>query len=289
MKPASESTLINDSATDLGAAGFGLMFYNARWVDPVTGRFVQADSIIAYVTDPQSWDRYAYTLNNPVRYIDPSGYCTGDPWDPDDPDADCWEMIRTLESTYKNIHIFDDLAWTYNELVALWKALQEHPFITSILSARSINVYRRDYKFNEFDNIGAWTQPLGDGEYNLFIYDVAFYADPAVNTRGRVSGSPRNVEGVILHELTHIAMGQNSSILKEYQEKFPKNTFRSFGYAYNFSLCDDQDCKDSEIIAMAVTASLLVPFDGGREDQILVWMGGFSSENPIQGVCYGYR
>jgi len=24
--------------------------------------------------NPLAWDRYAYTLNNPVRYIDPSGH-----------------------------------------------------------------------------------------------------------------------------------------------------------------------------------------------------------------------
>jgi len=38
---------IADDATDLGGAGFGLMFYNARWYDPVLGRFAQADNIIA--------------------------------------------------------------------------------------------------------------------------------------------------------------------------------------------------------------------------------------------------
>jgi len=37
---------MDDSATDLGGAGFGLMFYNARWYDPVLGRFAQADTII---------------------------------------------------------------------------------------------------------------------------------------------------------------------------------------------------------------------------------------------------
>jgi RHS repeat-associated protein len=53
---------VNDDATDLGNAGFGLMFYNARWYDPVTGRFAQADSVLA---DPvQGWDRYAIVNNN---------------------------------------------------------------------------------------------------------------------------------------------------------------------------------------------------------------------------------
>ena len=64
---------ISDSATDLTAsASFGLMFYNARWYDPVLGRFAQADSIVP--GGVQGLDRYSYTANNPVNYVDPSGH-----------------------------------------------------------------------------------------------------------------------------------------------------------------------------------------------------------------------
>ena len=52
----------------------GLYFYNARWLDPKLGRFAQADSIVPDQGSPQSWDRYAYVNNNPVRYSDPSGH-----------------------------------------------------------------------------------------------------------------------------------------------------------------------------------------------------------------------
>lgn len=56
---------------------FGLMFYNARWVDVSLGRFVQADSIVS--GGAQGYDRYTYGLNNPSRYTDPSGHkiCDG--------------------------------------------------------------------------------------------------------------------------------------------------------------------------------------------------------------------
>jgi len=54
---------------------FGLYFYNARWYDPVLGRFAQADTIIPQNQGVQAWDRYAYTNNNPIRYTDPSGHC----------------------------------------------------------------------------------------------------------------------------------------------------------------------------------------------------------------------
>ena len=63
---------VNDDATDLGAAGFGLMFYNARWYDPYLNRFVQADTVVP--GGVQGLDRYAYTSNNPVNYVDPSGH-----------------------------------------------------------------------------------------------------------------------------------------------------------------------------------------------------------------------
>ena len=76
---------ISDSATDLTAsASFGLMFYNARWYDPMTGCFAQADTIVP--GGVQGLDRYSYVGNNPVRFTDPSGHscvpadeCGGNP------------------------------------------------------------------------------------------------------------------------------------------------------------------------------------------------------------------
>jgi len=67
---------MDDPATDLGGAGFGLMFYNARWYDPVLGRFNQPDTLIPEQTQgTQAWDRFAYTNNNPVKFSDPTGHC----------------------------------------------------------------------------------------------------------------------------------------------------------------------------------------------------------------------
>ena len=52
-----------------------LMYYGARYYDPVLGRFVQADTIVPNTADPQSFNRYSYVLGNPLRYTDPSGHC----------------------------------------------------------------------------------------------------------------------------------------------------------------------------------------------------------------------
>jgi RHS repeat-associated protein len=50
-----------------------LLYLRARWYDYGTGRFTQPDTIISDYANPQSLDRYAYVLNNPILYIDPSG------------------------------------------------------------------------------------------------------------------------------------------------------------------------------------------------------------------------
>ena len=52
----------------------GLYFFNARFYDPLLARFTSADSLIPDPGNPQAWDRYAYGLNNPVKYIDPTGH-----------------------------------------------------------------------------------------------------------------------------------------------------------------------------------------------------------------------
>lgn len=56
-------------------AEIGLDFYVSRFYDPVTGHFIQADTIVPEAGSSKAYDRYGYVNNNPVRYNDPSGHC----------------------------------------------------------------------------------------------------------------------------------------------------------------------------------------------------------------------
>ena len=47
---------------------------NARYYDPELGRFIQPDTIFADYGNPQSYNRYSYCVNNPLRYTDPTGH-----------------------------------------------------------------------------------------------------------------------------------------------------------------------------------------------------------------------
>ena len=53
----------------------GLIYMQARFYAPWIGRFLSPDpsSISVDRTNPQSWGRYNYTMNNPLRYIDSNG------------------------------------------------------------------------------------------------------------------------------------------------------------------------------------------------------------------------
>ncbi len=50
-----------------------LQYFGARYYDPTIGRFTQIDPLEGNTFDPQSLNRYAYSRNNPLRYIDPTG------------------------------------------------------------------------------------------------------------------------------------------------------------------------------------------------------------------------
>ena len=51
----------------------GLYYYGARYYDADLGRFIQPDTVISDFSNPQSYNRYTYTLNNPLKYVDPDG------------------------------------------------------------------------------------------------------------------------------------------------------------------------------------------------------------------------
>jgi RHS repeat-associated protein len=53
----------------------GLDFAEARYFGSIQGRFTSPDALLSSgeVDEPQSWNRYSYALNNPLRYTDPFG------------------------------------------------------------------------------------------------------------------------------------------------------------------------------------------------------------------------
>lgn len=51
----------------------GLEYLRARYYNADKGRFFQEDTYLGDITDPLTLNRYAYTKNSPLNYVDPSG------------------------------------------------------------------------------------------------------------------------------------------------------------------------------------------------------------------------
>ena len=52
---------------------FDIINMNGRLYDPVLGRFLSPDNFVQMPDNAQSYNRYSYCLNNPLKYTDPSG------------------------------------------------------------------------------------------------------------------------------------------------------------------------------------------------------------------------
>jgi RHS repeat-associated protein len=56
-----------------GAGTNELDYMHARFYSGRVGRFLSVDPVLGDPGVPQSWNRYAYVQNNPIRYTDPTG------------------------------------------------------------------------------------------------------------------------------------------------------------------------------------------------------------------------
>ncbi len=161
--------------------------------------------------NPQSLNRYAYVLNHPLRYTDPSGHCSGDPNDPANSDSSCWALIHEIENQYNQVSVTNQDQWTEKELRFLLEALQDYRLWRYISSASII--FGREKGDTSY--LAGVARRLGDkdgnptGDYHIVLYDFAWYARP--DARHSNVGiylpfmrSENKFKGTIAHELTHV-------------------------------------------------------------------------------------
>jgi len=64
---------VGETAFSDGGTHRGTDYMHARFRTPVAGRFLSVDLVGGEPRRPQSWNRYAYVVGNPLKYIDPTG------------------------------------------------------------------------------------------------------------------------------------------------------------------------------------------------------------------------
>jgi RHS repeat-associated protein len=145
-------------------AEFGLYFYKARWYDPASAHFTQADTLIPEPGNPLALDRYAYVMNNPLRYTDPSGHISCD--SPYALPGECDPNLSAPKSSYPYRLIQTELNISEMELVKKYQQLQDGPYCASHAMSTGLNIL---YGTNTtgIDILNTFTFALGNKNPDL--------------------------------------------------------------------------------------------------------------------------
>jgi RHS repeat-associated protein len=99
---------------------FGLINMNGRMYDPLLSSFLSPDNYMQDPTSQQGFNRYAYCMYNPLKYVDPTGEQYFG-WDPG--------MMNRIEQEAKRIVrqcwqvVYDDISMSHAMTVALANSL----------------------------------------------------------------------------------------------------------------------------------------------------------------------
>ena len=89
---------------------FEIINMNGRLYDPVIGRFLSPDNYVQMPNNSQSFNRYSYCLNNPLKYNDPSGEFF-------------FSIFTSAANLFKNVfkHGVNISQYNWKETVNAWK------------------------------------------------------------------------------------------------------------------------------------------------------------------------
>jgi RHS repeat-associated protein len=183
--------------------GLGIYHYQARFYSPKLGRFLSADTIVPGYGNPQNLNRFSYVLNNPLRYIDPTGHVCSDPENTNS-NAGCssgghfvtkkylekHSVSYKIRYTFKNVSIRNLRNWELRDLKEIYTGLTE-------ISGNGFN-----------GNTDAFSAAFGAVTFvpvpSGFLGD---YVGDAVWQTGRIRLEPKAVWETVVHEMGHILDG----------------------------------------------------------------------------------
>ena len=98
LRPAIDRGYTGHEQLDEG--GLGLIHMNGRIYDPAIGRFTGPDPLVQAPGFSQSYNRYSYVWNNPLKFADPSGYWS----ELVGPDADGYLYLASSEYPFMSVY-----------------------------------------------------------------------------------------------------------------------------------------------------------------------------------------
>jgi RHS repeat-associated protein len=115
----------------------GLDYFGARYYSLKQGRFTGPDPLMAsgIASSPQSWNRYSYVLNNPVRLIDSTGLEGEDPQDPKKRDPNAPQPTPTPTTPLPTVTVTEGVPVPRKNV-----ALADGTYVTGIMSVLTITI-----------------------------------------------------------------------------------------------------------------------------------------------------
>ena len=119
----------------------GLYYYRARYYDPTIGRFISPDTVVQNPMNPQTLNRYSYCLNNPLKYVDPSGH---------EVSIEGYDASDVIDAYFKDAYSLDYFMSTTDpdtaDMIMAWYLLcGAAPELTSYLEDRPETILYRFY------------------------------------------------------------------------------------------------------------------------------------------------
>jgi RHS repeat-associated protein len=186
----------------------GLDYFGARYLSSAQGRFTSPDPLLnsGRPDNPQSWNRYSYVFNNPLRYVDPTGLYV---WAASgcDGDKDCEKKYKQNQQEFRDSltylkmsrDSFDKKSSEYRRLDASLKAYGKEGDAGVTVGFQSLDAEGR-------------TDPNGNGTYNVLF-------DP-----NKMGAGAKMFASAVGHEGTHVSdlnlMLGGASILSDFSLEY---------------------------------------------------------------------
>jgi len=125
---ALQPTLITDRGYTLHEHmdAFGLINMNGRAYDPLVGQFLSPDPFVQSATSTQSYNRYSYCWNNPLKFVDPSGYLGSLTWIDIQARNYAWGASnKNVDGIWFNTYWYEDQSQAFKSTLKLAIELQK--------------------------------------------------------------------------------------------------------------------------------------------------------------------
>lgn len=195
-----------------------LYYYNARYYDFKTGRFLTRDMVKEDITLPQTLNKYVYCMNNPLKYTDPTGNSAQDAVE------EIFESLKNIDpDEYDEIQEKVD-SGEMTELEAVKKILELMGYFARFSEdGNSLEVILKGDADGKLITVKIDNQLKKYGEYDV--------GSCTVSINFQRSGKVTDVGLILAHEISHATL----TISKKYRHiDMPEQEKIIYGVQYSY-------------------------------------------------------